>query len=267
MNTRNTGLLISDTRKEKGLTQKELAEMLHVSDRTVSKWERGAGFPDVTLLEPLSDALGISVHSLLSGEPESGDHTVQDDRAVRDAIKAVCAQYKRKMRKNIGRTVASIFLTVFFGFFLFAILDYTGAFLRDVQLEVPAAIYEGGEAVGETVVRIDGSLKRIGRKNFQGTFSIECVEKTGRKDVSAYITYDREGFQQISYYSPGIARVSVGIKRRLYISPDMRQFALTLDDGRVVATNVCAANLQEIDGCRYALSYKSGYPYFSYADY
>lgn len=267
MNTKNTGLLISNARKEKGLTQKELAETLHVSDRTVSKWERGAGFPDVTLLEPLSDALEIPVQSLLSGEREIGDYTAQDDRAVRDAIKAVYAQYKRKARKNRGRTVASIFLTVFLGLFLFAILDHTGAFLRDVRFEIPAAIYEGGEKVGETLIQIDGSLQQIGRRNFQGVFSMDCAEKTGRKDVSAYITWDREGFQVISYYSPGIARVPAGIGRHLYISPDMQQFALTLEDGRVVATNDCIASLQEIAGCRYALSYESGYPYFSYVDY
>lgn len=51
--------------REKGLTQKQLAEQLGVSDRTVSKWERGAGFPDVSLLAPLSDALEVPVQCLL----------------------------------------------------------------------------------------------------------------------------------------------------------------------------------------------------------
>ena len=53
---------------ELGLTQKELAEKLNISDRTVSKWERGAGFPDISLVEPLADALGLSVLELLHGE-------------------------------------------------------------------------------------------------------------------------------------------------------------------------------------------------------
>ena len=50
------------------MTQKDLAEQLHVSDRTVSKWERGAGVPDASLMIALSDILGISVNGLLSGD-------------------------------------------------------------------------------------------------------------------------------------------------------------------------------------------------------
>lgn len=56
------------SRKEQNMTQKELAAALHVSDRAVSKWERGAGFPDISLLEPLADALGLGVLDLLRGE-------------------------------------------------------------------------------------------------------------------------------------------------------------------------------------------------------
>ena len=48
MDNGKTGTLIAARRKELGMTQKELAEKLHISDRTVSKWERGAGFPDVS---------------------------------------------------------------------------------------------------------------------------------------------------------------------------------------------------------------------------
>ena len=57
MRQTDAGALIAQLRKEQGLTQKQLAEQLHISDRTISKWERGSGFPDVSLLEPLADAL------------------------------------------------------------------------------------------------------------------------------------------------------------------------------------------------------------------
>ena len=68
MDNAKTGALIAARRKELNLTQKVLAEKLHISDRTVSKWERGAGFPDISLLEPLADALGISILDLVQGE-------------------------------------------------------------------------------------------------------------------------------------------------------------------------------------------------------
>ena len=63
-----TGAVIRALREGKGLTQEALAEKIHVSGKAVSKWETGKGFPDISLLEPLSEALGISVTELLSGE-------------------------------------------------------------------------------------------------------------------------------------------------------------------------------------------------------
>jgi DNA-binding XRE family transcriptional regulator/desulfoferrodoxin (superoxide reductase-like protein) len=61
------GQFISQIRKEKGLTQRQLAEQLLISDRTISKWETGKGFPDITLIEPISKALSVSVMELISG--------------------------------------------------------------------------------------------------------------------------------------------------------------------------------------------------------
>ena len=63
-----TGPAIRQIREERRLTQAELAEKIGVSSKTVSKWETGKGLPDITLLQPLAQALGISVIELLSGE-------------------------------------------------------------------------------------------------------------------------------------------------------------------------------------------------------
>ncbi|MCI1722464.1 MAG: helix-turn-helix domain-containing protein [Lachnospiraceae bacterium] len=68
MNSYVTGKTIKDLREKKELTQKQLADMISVSDRAVSKWETQKGLPDITLLEPLSQALGVTVSELLSGE-------------------------------------------------------------------------------------------------------------------------------------------------------------------------------------------------------
>ena len=62
-----TGAVIRMLRESKRMTQEELAERIHVSAKAVSKWETGKGFPDVSLLEPLSETLGISVIELLNG--------------------------------------------------------------------------------------------------------------------------------------------------------------------------------------------------------
>ena len=62
-----TGTMIKTLREKRRLTQSQLAQKLNISDKTVSKWETGKGYPDITLIEPLAQALDISVMELLSG--------------------------------------------------------------------------------------------------------------------------------------------------------------------------------------------------------
>ena len=68
MNHYITGNTIRELREKKQITQKELAQVLDVSDKTISKWETAKGYPDISLLEPLAAALDISVAELLSGD-------------------------------------------------------------------------------------------------------------------------------------------------------------------------------------------------------
>ena len=75
MDSKTTGKFIGLLRKEKGMTQTALAEKLNISNRTVSKWENGDGFPDITILPELADALSVSVDELLKGK--KSDSTVK----------------------------------------------------------------------------------------------------------------------------------------------------------------------------------------------
>ncbi len=68
MNQYVTGAMIRRLREARGITQQQLAERMLVSGKAVSRWETGRGFPDVTLIEPLAAALGVSVIELFSGE-------------------------------------------------------------------------------------------------------------------------------------------------------------------------------------------------------
>lgn len=68
MNQYVTGTMIKRLREDKIMTQTQLAEKINVSDKAVSKWETGRGYPDITLLEPLASALGVSVIELFSGQ-------------------------------------------------------------------------------------------------------------------------------------------------------------------------------------------------------
>lgn len=68
MDNNKIGRIIYESRKQKQLTQREMADMLAVSNKTISKWERGMGAPDISLLADLSNLLGINMESLLEGE-------------------------------------------------------------------------------------------------------------------------------------------------------------------------------------------------------
>ena len=68
MDAKKLGQFIAEIRKEKEMTQAELASKLHVTDKAVSKWERGLGLPDINNIEPLADALGISVAEVMQAE-------------------------------------------------------------------------------------------------------------------------------------------------------------------------------------------------------
>ena len=71
MDVKKFGAFISDRRKQQHMTQAELAGKIGVTDKAVSRWERGLGFPDINTMEPLADALGISLLELMRGKKTS----------------------------------------------------------------------------------------------------------------------------------------------------------------------------------------------------
>ena len=95
----NFGRFIQERRKEKGYTQKELARQLFLSDKAVSKWERGISLPDIQVLIPLADLLGVTVTELLEGRRmESGDEMKAGD--VEDLVKKALALSKEPPKRD-----------------------------------------------------------------------------------------------------------------------------------------------------------------------
>ncbi len=77
MDAKAFGSFLAETRKARGLTQSALAEQLHVTDKAVSRWERGLGFPDINTLEPLADALGLTLSQLMHADSGNGEDSGQ----------------------------------------------------------------------------------------------------------------------------------------------------------------------------------------------
>ena len=98
MDNQKIGNFIAQMRKEQGLTQKELGSRLNVSDRAVSKWERGLNLPDASLFEPLCRELDITLSELLRGERETATMP-QMEQVVSDTV-ALAKKKERAARRN-----------------------------------------------------------------------------------------------------------------------------------------------------------------------
>ncbi len=102
MDAQKFGTFIAVCRKEKNMTQADLAAELQVTDKAVSRWERGIGFPDINTLEPLADALDVSVLELMRSEriTEQRYSNEASAEAVSDTLK-LARQQQRHERKKI----------------------------------------------------------------------------------------------------------------------------------------------------------------------
>ena len=90
MDNAKIGSLIYRLRKEKGYTQLQLADILNISDKTISKWERGQGCPDISLLKSLSELFGVDMEKLLAGELDENKKSAGNMRKMNFYICPAC---------------------------------------------------------------------------------------------------------------------------------------------------------------------------------
>lgn len=132
MNSKNLGLFIAEQRKALGLTQLELAEKLYVTDKAVSRWERGVGLPDIHLLEPLADALELNVSELIVCKKEEKIENIEPSNAVKEVINYV------EQKKIEQRKLVMICLGICFSVFLIMLIDQMGV-LGFIGVIIPLA--------------------------------------------------------------------------------------------------------------------------------
>lgn len=120
MNHQKFGNFIIELRKENNMTQKELADKLHLTDKAISKWERGLSFPDIAILKPLSEILKVSVIELLNGERENIDEIDIETR-----ILMILNQKEQEKKKKIRTIITISFLTILLVVATFFILMFS----------------------------------------------------------------------------------------------------------------------------------------------
>lgn len=113
MDNQKFGQFILSLRKEKGWTQLELAEKLNVTDKAVSKWERGVGFPDIKMIEPIAEVFDVSILKIMRSEKISEQPIPMESatEAINNVIDV--AAYQRKIeRRNILITIIAFAIIV-----------------------------------------------------------------------------------------------------------------------------------------------------------
>lgn len=132
MNKEKTGLLIKSARLQKGYTQTELGDILGVSNKAISRWEKGDSFPDVGILEDLSNCLDISIEELVSGEPD-----IDKEKRFTALLRIVIIQAKDSIiRKQelIANIVIMFILIMRFYFSFLSRRGYNWDFKLDMAL-------------------------------------------------------------------------------------------------------------------------------------
>ena len=134
MNKERLGTFIGECRREEGLTQRELAERLHVTDKAVSKWERGLSYPDVTLLEPLASALELGVEELMACRRQAADHGEEDP--MKNLLTISGESLQRERRRSWGRLAGVLVLLAVTGAVIaYSALHVTKTITRELVLK------------------------------------------------------------------------------------------------------------------------------------
>ena len=125
------GKFISDERKAKGYTQKQLSELLGISDKTISKWECGNGFPEASLLLPLCNELEITVNELLTGERISQQNYKK--KAEENMVNMIREKEENK-QKILLTTMIGVISTITFVTLLLVVCFYTDVITLPIKM-------------------------------------------------------------------------------------------------------------------------------------
>ncbi len=174
MNNKLTGIFISQRRKELGLNQKQLAERLNVTDKAVSKWETGRSAPDISMLEPLAEALEVSVVEILKGEK------IEKESIVPASDEVIVKTMKKGNRR--WKICAAVLIIVLIPVFAFSILmaasypgyDFLHSFPMNDEEKILSKVEEGFDNIYDDIENL-----HIVKQQRKGDYYFYLVEHDG----------------------------------------------------------------------------------------
>ena len=164
MNQEKIGKFILELRKQKGMTQKELAEKVSVSDKTISKWECGNSIPDISYLEALCNSLDISVNELLSGERLSEESYSEK---AEENIMALMKENENNKKGNYIRDIFGMFFVII-PFVLSIFLSEQGMRMWTFYYDIPSVLMLSLLCIG--MVLLSGKKTKLE--------ILSCLQKT-----------------------------------------------------------------------------------------
>lgn len=176
MDATRFGLFVAEMRKEKHMTQAELAAKIKVTDKAVSRWERGLGFPDINLLEPLAEALGVSILELMKSEKvvETNIQCNDADMIVADAIKV--AEHQKLIEQRQEKRLILITIGVVAILSIFALLlDNTGWAMENILFTSVGVVLPVTSIIAFFVLLIICLIRRVEGKSCKQTLTVALV--------------------------------------------------------------------------------------------
>lgn len=174
MDKEKLGRFVAALRKEQGLTQKELAERLCLTDKAVSKWERGLSYPDISMLEPMASILGVTVLELLQGERIQEDIPISVEEAQKMVGESLSISDEEINRKHTKSKTIILLCCVALMFFISLILNIRNLSERrkgeNTILQTETAAYQTvrDEEGNEVFVNPDAALEQMAKDYQEG---------------------------------------------------------------------------------------------------
>jgi len=249
MDEKRLGNFIAQRRKALDMTQKDLAEKLHVTDKAVSKWETGKGFPDLKIMEPLADALQVTLYELMEGQTAdtSQQNPIVELQAADQVVRQTVDYSRARKKKTKGQKLGILVLAI--------VIAYLGCFTYDTFVPGthyytvrPAEVYEADGSISDEVnVIFHGKLKNcllpFFMDDFVGTVSMKLPEMDTGEQVYVWLTWhsdtpEKQTGDWLIVSSGGMADELLStLEEEVVFSKDMKEFAFAFEDGRTIATS------------------------------
>ena len=185
MDQMKIGNFLKELRKEKGITQAQLAETLNISARTVSRWETGSNMPDISILVDIADYYDISIPEIINGERKS-EIMNEEERKIAKTMSDYATTEKEKIFKEMKiQSIMGVCALV-----LYWILHETDAYIYSDALEKLTGYCETLVSVSVIMMAAytTGSLSKLRSKSWK-FFMIENLPKSVRLIVSAVVAF------------------------------------------------------------------------------